>query len=598
MDSYFTSLLNIRRNRTPSTSALPRINTQDASVVRKAIQRIAQGDYAHLPNTADIKTLFTAPHHQHILRPAYHSLQLAGLSIDHHTARVLAVILLSRQCMCRHLKLYKCAFTDAGKKMLFDALATMADLPVSGHRGKKRQDDALQFLSLAPACHVATQALHAESPPADFEPKHRVAVCNTQDAPMGLYSLELVQVELDNRSCQTLGHILRAQPQLRHLRLSSNLIGPTAMRNLAACLSSASPQLLSLDLSDNRLQCAGAEHLAQYMLTHGRSIRSLDVSSNEIAAAGALSLAAVLRPERGGSLVHLNMDMNQLGAPGCAALADALAETHTLQSLKCSRNNIFDQGCRLLLAGLAHNPTLRHLDISGNFITDIGAQHIAQYLQSSSDHVPGKQNRLRSLDVSCNALFDEGMYAICQALRMNQSLVHLVADNTEISDFGALAASRLLEHTAKERTSLITLSLRFGRRITDLGYRALVAACQANSHVLALKVDLQFDAWRQVCSSLERSLLYNNMRAIDRYRAPLLMAARGRMLLCESPGATGILKLPWDIRRLIVDKIDRYAVLTARQRSRAVEIATSTSRCNCVTKADYLAYILEDDYAF
>ncbi|KAJ1719496.1 hypothetical protein LPJ53_005745, partial [Coemansia erecta] len=143
MDSYFSALLNISRGRSrrsaagtrsastasSATTTLPRINIQDESILRKTIQRIAHGDYAHLPSIADIKALFNSPQHRKILSNAYSTLQLTRVSIDETTARVISVILLSRQCQCRHLKLYRCAFTDAGKKILFSALSMMADQP-------------------------------------------------------------------------------------------------------------------------------------------------------------------------------------------------------------------------------------------------------------------------------------------------------------------------------------------------------------------------------------------------------------------------------------------------------------------------------------
>ncbi|KAJ2782028.1 hypothetical protein GGI15_003037, partial [Coemansia interrupta] len=579
----------------------------DESIVRKTIQRIAHGDYAHLPNIADIKALFNSPLHQKILRNAYSTLQLTRVSIDETTARVISVILLSRQCQCRHLKLYRCAFTDAGKKILFSALSMMADQPAPKRRRRSSSCSA-EILSATPMHHVEARGLHADEsmPMAAFGSKisavgGHASGCAEEDAVMGLYSLEFFQIGLADSSCQALGQILCAQPLLRQLKLSSNLIGPSGIRKLVTALSSNCPRLTTLDLSDNRLQSAGAEYLAQYMLAYGRGIRSLDVSSNEITLAGAGSLAAILRPECKTSLTLLNLDMNQLGSHGCVALAGALATNQTLETLKCSRNNIFDQGCETLFASLGHNTTLRHLDISGNFITRVGAQAIGEYLQApggTADSHKGLVPGLRTLDVSGNSLQDEGMDNICSGLHTNNRLVHLVADNTEISDAGALAVGQLLEHKAGQPTSLITLSLRFGRHITDLGYRALITACKKNSHILRLKVDLQFEEWRPVWSSLERTFIYNNMRAIDRYRAPLLMATRGRMLLWDPPNPTGILKLPMDIRRLIIDKVDRYGVLSPQQRSRAVKIATSANRCNCKTKADVLAYILGDDYAF
>ncbi|KAJ1811045.1 hypothetical protein LPJ75_004143, partial [Coemansia sp. RSA 2598] len=354
---------------------------------------------------------------------------------------------------------------------------------------------------------------------------HRAYPDNDEDAPSGLYSLALVRVGLTDEQCSGLGDILCVQPYLRCLRLCSNQIGPNGIDKLVQALSVGCPMLKTLDLSDNRMRSAGAEMLAQYLVAAGQQIENLDISSNEIAHAGADRIVHVLAPEYQLSIKHLNLDMNQLEIHGCVALGHALAHNNTLATLKCSRNNIFDQGCERLFAQLARNKALCYLDVSGNFITHVGAESIGRYLrgaeQQATDNAQmdrGLESGLLTLDVSGNSLQDEGIESICNGLRHNCHLLHLVANNIEISDEGAAIVGRLLEYRSKMATSLLTLSLRTNRHITQTGHSALAAGCRRNSHILRLSVDLQFDGWGNIWKDTERAFIYNTLRAMDRYR--------------------------------------------------------------------------------
>ncbi|KAJ2844315.1 hypothetical protein J3B02_005001 [Coemansia erecta] len=366
--------------------------------------------------------------------------------------------------------------------------------------------------------------------------------------------------------------------------------------------------LKTLDLSDNRMRSAGAEMLAQYLVTAGQQIENLDISSNEIAHTGADRVVHVLESEYQLGIRHLNLDMNQLELHGCETLGRALAHNKTLITLKCSRNNIFDQGCERLFAQLGRNTTLCYLDVSGNFITHIGAQFIGRYLQNTEQQQrqtsavyladKGLEPGLLTLDVSGNSLQDEGIEGICNGLQRNCHLLHLVANNIEISDEGAANISKLLEYKSKMTTSLLTLSLRTNRHITQTGYRALVSGCKINQHILRLSVDMQFEGWGTIWRDTERAFIYNTLRAMDRYRVPLLIVSRGRLLLRNKANAKGILRLPMDIRRLIVYELDRYRVLRPEQRRRAMDIASDRFfRCNW-DKMQFLAHVLGNDFMF
>ncbi|KAJ2697086.1 hypothetical protein FB645_006021 [Coemansia sp. IMI 203386] len=594
------------------------LRIHNEAVLRRIILHISQGDYAHLPNISDIKVLFNNPQFGAILHKAYRTLQLSQITIDEVTARVISVILLSRQCRCRFLKLCSCAFTEPGRKVLFSALSMMADLPALQRKRKSSSTGSLLTTMRDAHCYAPNTAYSEEQDRERETSKHSLSQPNFEDlarnasladndgnAPSGLYSLELVRIGMTDEQCSGLSDILCVQPYLRCLRLCSNRIGPNGIRKLAMALSSSCPLLTTLDLSDNRMLSAGAETLAQYLVVAGQQIENLDISSNEIAHAGADRIVHVLGSEYQLGIKHLNLDMNQLEIHGCEALGRALARNNTLVTLKCSRNNIFDQGCGRLFAELGRNRTLRYLDVSGNFITHVGAEAIGRYLLYAEQHAVksaaannGLETGLLTLDISGNSLQDEGIDSICRGLQRNRHLLHLVANNIEVSDEGASNIGRLLRYKSKMATSLLTISLRANRHITQTGYRALVTGCKKNQHILRLLVDLAFEGWGSIWRDTEKTFIYNTLRAMDRYRVPLLIVARGRLLLRNKADATGVFRLPMDIRRLIVYELDRFRVLRPDQKKRVMDIASSRDCHYGWTKMQFLAHVLGNDFSF
>ncbi|KAI8325778.1 RNI-like protein [Martensiomyces pterosporus] len=422
---------------------------------------------------------------------------------------------------------------------------------------------------------------------------------------------------LDDRRCEWLGEVVEQQPYLRKLNVSNNLIGPQGVRRLLAGVSRGCPDLVILDLSSNLLRSEGAQHVANYLKTGARVLEQLDVSSNQIPHAGGRELIDALRPVYKSTLRLLNMDMNQLEAFGCRVLGRALAENTALVSLSLARNNIFDDGCQVLFEGLARNTTLKHLVLSGNAIGNAGAQAIRQYLRSSTALSMSNRNRrqdadavqaaclhegLISLNLSANMLRDDGVEAICEGLKENQTILHLHINHVDMSDAGAASIRQLLESTATKPTALLSLSLRHNNHVTTEGYSSIVRGCQANRHILRIKADLYFEGWSDVWDGVERAVIRNTRLAIERYTAPLLMVARGRLLLhaaSPKPGdcQAGFAKLPVDIRIMIVMGLDALGVLRPQQKRRAVNIALDMTR-RFPTRLQLLAAILESDYQY
>ncbi|KAJ2160441.1 hypothetical protein GGF46_002267 [Coemansia sp. RSA 552] len=392
---------------------------------------------------------------------------------------------------------------------------------------------------------------------------------------------------LTDQKCAWVSSVIEPQPHLQSLSLCNNVIGYTGLRRLVAALSRSQCSLLVLDLSGNMLRSQGVQVLAEYLAVHGRHLECLDLSSNEITLAGAQELARVLRPEFGVSLKNLNLDMNRFEVSGCEELGQMLSVNKTLETLTLSQNNIFNGGCRLLFDGLASNSNLRVLDIGGNFITHVGVRSIRDYLLARD----GSQMGLRTLNLSTNPLGDEGVGVLCRGLQSDCRLANLVIDNVDVTDRGARVIRQLLEF---ESASLLTISLRHNAQLSHIGFAELALGCKRNRNVLRLIADPQFVGWDVVWTKVEMALIRNTVYAIDRCTVPLLMVARGRILLHSYTHGAGTW-LPVELRRMILNNLDRYQVLTPEQRTQALKIACNPSR-SFGTRLELLEAVTGNDY--
>ncbi|KAJ1986918.1 NACHT, LRR and PYD domains-containing protein 14 [Coemansia umbellata] len=646
MDLYMSVLFNMGTNsrgsrgalvfgrkdtNTVASSSTMRFDIDDETDVRRVIQLISIGDFAHLPHISSLKALFKSTKHQALLRRTYKELHMKHLSIDDTAARVLSLILLSPQCCCRHVRIHRCAFTATGHNIFFSALSVMAEPPSSSKllllppptktsfsmnciKGKGNVADE-GGTAIAYCLHNVEDAAKAAAAASPASAAIATTLEEGDQLPMGLFSFDYTQIGMSDSKCSGLSDVLLLQPYLHTLDISNNVIGSSGLARLIGSIASGCPSLRELNLSGNQLRSEGSRILARYLANKGRFLESLDISSNEISHTGALAIVGSLDPRVGCRLKRLNLDMNQFEAAGCEALGRILAENKHLDTLILSRNNIFDNGCYLLFEGLKYNKTLRHLDISGNFLTHLSARDISNYLilkntnrKSSTNSNDSQEDSMHqglcTLNISTNALRDEGIETLCVGLKDNSHLVHLIANNVDVADAGMGSIKQLLETTAARKRSLLTLSLRHNRHATRAGYEALGSGCLQNRWILRVIVDMHFDGWSTVWDKVERAFIRNTMRAVDRYRVPLQMVACGRplLVLCDRQSSfntspSSIQRLPAEIRRLVLLYLDRYQVLTPEQKRGALRIASDIS-CQYPSKMSLLAEILGTDYHF
>jgi Ran GTPase-activating protein (RanGAP) involved in mRNA processing and transport len=90
----------------------------------------------------------------------------------------------------------------------------------------------------------------------------------------------------------------------------------------------------------------------------------------------------------------------------------------TLNHLNLAQNNLGNQGAKALASALREKSCrLKFLDVSSNNIEDIGATMLAQAIE--------KNERLETLLLKDNRLYDHAGASITSALKINQSIVKL-----------------------------------------------------------------------------------------------------------------------------------------------------------------------------
>lgn len=159
---------------------------------------------------------------------------------------------------------------------------------------------------------------------------------------------------------QALADAVRVQPGVRALWLKRNPLGLDGAHALAALLR-ASTTLRTLDLVHTGIGDEGARAVLESLVTGNRTLQYLYLSGNALTPAILPELIAVLW--HAPALRGLYLSVNRLGDDGAQAVAAALGDNRTLDTLGLASNGLTDAGVSALLRGAARHTQLRFLDL-------------------------------------------------------------------------------------------------------------------------------------------------------------------------------------------------------------------------------------------
>ncbi|CAF4277639.1 unnamed protein product, partial [Adineta steineri] len=149
---------------------------------------------------------------------------------------------------------------------------------------------------------------------------------------------------------------------------------------------------------------------------------------------------------------------------------------------------------RYVAKALRKNQTLTTLILCDNQIGDIGAQHIAEAIESDQTLQKDLHDRIAKLGSHYTNI-------LASALNINQTLIELDLSKNSIGDAGAQSLAKALQ----KNQTLLTLCLNCNS-IDDIGAQHLIEAFKLNKTLLTLNLcdNLISD---ECCKSLNNSLI-------------------------------------------------------------------------------------------
>lgn len=232
-------------------------------------------------------------------------------------------------------------------------------------------------------------------------------------------------------------------------------LGGNGLRNLLGNVSSVlkvNRILEDLDLSSNLFEPAGFKVFEEGF----GALRKFDVSQNELHEVGLISFAEGLRTNT--TLRCLGLEEIDADRKGFSRLFECLEGNKTLETLYIGKNCLEEvpterlssfgracsslvtldcNSCKLgelggfaLFSSLAETNSLHELDLANNAITTQFCIDAKEWLK--------RFTALTRLCISYNDISDSGVKELCEALRVQGTLISLDLTSNEITDVGAV----------------------------------------------------------------------------------------------------------------------------------------------------------------
>nr|XP_040137925.1 NACHT, LRR and PYD domains-containing protein 12-like [Ictidomys tridecemlineatus] len=279
-----------------------------------------------------------------------------------------------------------------------------------------------------------------------------------------LTDLEFVKNTLEDSGMKLLCEGLK-QPNctLQTLRLCASLL-PESSEAVCKYLASVlicNPHLTELDLNENPLGDKGVKYLCEGLRHSNCKLEKLDLSKCYLSDVSCVELSSFLQPSW---CLHLSrLSECSLSVASCKPLVQVQSSTWSLTRLLLINNRIEDLGLKLLCEGLKQpGCQLKDLVLWTCHLTETCCQDFCSTLYTNE--------HLRDLDLSDNALGEEGMKVLCEGLKHPccklQSLWLAECHLTGVC-YGALASK---SSNRNENLTLLDLS---GNDLKDFGVQML-----------------------------------------------------------------------------------------------------------------------------
>nr|XP_020823481.1 LOW QUALITY PROTEIN: NACHT, LRR and PYD domains-containing protein 3-like [Phascolarctos cinereus] len=259
------------------------------------------------------------------------------------------------------------------------------------------------------------------------------------------------------------------------------------------------------------------------VVSRNQNLRELDLSSSHLGDSSMMILCSELRnPDC--TLQKLRLDNCHLTAACCRDLSYALESNHDLEYLNLSVNSLGDDGMKLLCKALRNQDcSLQELRMFWCDLTDTCCKDLSSTLIQN-------QNLLH-LDLGANALRDDGMKLLCEALKhphcQLQILVLWKCDLTSVS-------CEYLSFALISNQSLTHLDLS-GNNLGNDGIKLLCEAlgnqcCNINSLILR-SCGFTASGCQDLSTALKRNRSVTHLNLADN-----ALGNYGVTLLCEALG--------------------------------------------------------------
>ncbi|KAG8509333.1 NACHT, LRR and PYD domains-containing protein 12, partial [Galemys pyrenaicus] len=208
--------------------------------------------------------------------------------------------------------------------------------------------------------------------------------------------------------CKYLASVLMCNANITELDLSENPLEDTGVKYLCEGLRHSSCKVEKLDLSTCHLTDASCVELSSFLEVN-QTLKELFVFANPLGDTGVQHLCEGLRHTKG-VVSNLVLSECSLSATCCESLAQVLCCTQSLTRLLLINNKIEDLGLKLLCEGLKQpDCQLKDLALWTCHLTGECCQDLCNALYTNK--------HLTDLDLSDNALGDEGMQVLCEGLK-------------------------------------------------------------------------------------------------------------------------------------------------------------------------------------